>query len=61
MWAINGGNKNVMRYIIDLPGVDINARDGSGQTALNWVSFSGRLSDADRAELTALLKAKGAQ
>lgn len=61
MWAINGGNKDVIQYIINLPDVDVNAQDGSGQTALNWVGFSARLSDADRAEITKLLKAKGAQ
>ena len=61
MWAINGGNKDVILYIVNLPNIDLNAKDNSGQSALDWVGFSGRLSDADRAEITTLLNDKGAQ
>jgi ankyrin repeat protein len=62
MWAlIHHNNKNLILYLIDAPNINLNAKDMSGQSALDYVGFSGALSDQDKAEITQVLKDKGAK
>jgi ankyrin repeat protein len=55
MWAAHEGHINTVRSLLDMPGIDINAKIASGYTALGYACFRGQL------EVAKVLVAAGAR
>ncbi|KAI3855880.1 hypothetical protein MKX03_011535 [Papaver bracteatum] len=45
--AAAGGRVNILKYLIEEMGVEIDVKDGKGETPLSWAAIEGRLAAVD--------------